>query len=230
MYIYMREESEAETPCRGSNWSQARHQHQHPHPWRGNNTPRFCVSSLRRGQEHILCIVPILTDAPRRESEQYTPLLHKTSRNQTNKHQRRGLSGNGSLDKAQTIMYRGKPQARRDQATASQKHTHAATPKSASQAPSQDICPGFAPESAELGIQSGATDVKPQVYASTNHTRIDATDALPFYCSTGTPFVPATDCRLRRPGSGAWMIIIISIIMMININTIKLCVCVYMCI
>ena len=30
----------------------------------------LCVSSLRRGHANLLCIVPILTDDPRRESEQ----------------------------------------------------------------------------------------------------------------------------------------------------------------
>ena len=32
------------------------------------NASRFCVSSLRRGHANLLCIVPILTDDPRRES------------------------------------------------------------------------------------------------------------------------------------------------------------------
>ena len=31
---------------------------------------RVCVSSLRRGHANLLCIVPILTDDPRRESNQ----------------------------------------------------------------------------------------------------------------------------------------------------------------
>ena len=31
----------------------------------------LCVSSLRRGHANLLCIVPILTDDPRRESNQY---------------------------------------------------------------------------------------------------------------------------------------------------------------
>jgi hypothetical protein len=31
--------------------------------------PDLCVSSLRRGHANLLCIVPILTDDPRRESE-----------------------------------------------------------------------------------------------------------------------------------------------------------------
>ena len=31
----------------------------------------LCVSSLRRGHANLLCIVPILTDDPRRESEKY---------------------------------------------------------------------------------------------------------------------------------------------------------------
>jgi hypothetical protein len=30
--------------------------------------PDLCVSSLRRGHANLLCIVPILTDDPRRES------------------------------------------------------------------------------------------------------------------------------------------------------------------
>ena len=30
----------------------------------------LCVSSLRRGHANLLCIVPILTDDPRRESKQ----------------------------------------------------------------------------------------------------------------------------------------------------------------
>ena len=32
----------------------------------------LCVSSLRRGHANLLCIVPILTDDPRRESKQRT--------------------------------------------------------------------------------------------------------------------------------------------------------------
>ena len=32
----------------------------------------LCVSSLRRGHANLLCIVPILTDDPRRESEYFT--------------------------------------------------------------------------------------------------------------------------------------------------------------
>ena len=32
----------------------------------------LCVSSLRRGHANLLCIVPILTDDPRRESEYNT--------------------------------------------------------------------------------------------------------------------------------------------------------------
>ena len=45
----------------------------------------LCVSSLRRGHANLLCIVPILTDDPRRESEregahsQYTPLASDPS-------------------------------------------------------------------------------------------------------------------------------------------------------
>jgi hypothetical protein len=31
----------------------------------------LCVSSLRRGHANLLCIVPILTDDPRRESDYY---------------------------------------------------------------------------------------------------------------------------------------------------------------
>jgi hypothetical protein len=31
----------------------------------------LCVSSLRRGHANLLCIVPILTDDPRRESESF---------------------------------------------------------------------------------------------------------------------------------------------------------------
>ena len=37
------------------------------------NASRFCVSSLRRGHANLLCIVPILTDDPRRESKIYVP-------------------------------------------------------------------------------------------------------------------------------------------------------------
>ena len=33
----------------------------------------LCVSSLRRGHANLLCIVPILTDDPRRESERSLP-------------------------------------------------------------------------------------------------------------------------------------------------------------
>jgi len=31
----------------------------------------LCVSSLRRGHANLLCIVPILTDDPRRESKKH---------------------------------------------------------------------------------------------------------------------------------------------------------------
>ena len=34
----------------------------------------LCVSSLRRGHANLLCIVPILTDDPRRESEMLVEL------------------------------------------------------------------------------------------------------------------------------------------------------------
>ena len=43
----------------------------------------LCVSSLRRGHANLLCIVPILTDDPRRESVMYPcpcPLVHFDSR------------------------------------------------------------------------------------------------------------------------------------------------------
>ena len=44
----------------------------------------LCVSSLRRGHANLLCIVPILTDDPRRESERgYTKTLRRSSREQT---------------------------------------------------------------------------------------------------------------------------------------------------
>ena len=36
----------------------------------------LCVSSLRRGHANLLCIVPILTDVPRRESIKLGPNLH----------------------------------------------------------------------------------------------------------------------------------------------------------
>ena len=35
----------------------------------------LCVSSLRRGHANLLCIVPILTDDPRRESNKYISTL-----------------------------------------------------------------------------------------------------------------------------------------------------------
>ena len=35
--------------------------------------PDLCVSSLRRGHANLLCIVPILTDDPRRESNKHVP-------------------------------------------------------------------------------------------------------------------------------------------------------------
>jgi hypothetical protein len=40
----------------------------------------LCVSSLRRGHANLLCIVPILTDDPRRESESvaYPEVRHRT--------------------------------------------------------------------------------------------------------------------------------------------------------
>jgi len=40
--------------------------------------PDLCVSSLRRGHANLLCIIPILTDDPRRESE--VSLLNSTRR------------------------------------------------------------------------------------------------------------------------------------------------------
>ena len=36
----------------------------------------LCVSSLRRGHANLLCIVPILTDDPRRESGEHACLKH----------------------------------------------------------------------------------------------------------------------------------------------------------
>ena len=38
---------------------------------------RLCVSSLLRGHANLLCIVPILTDDPRRESEMKTHFLRR---------------------------------------------------------------------------------------------------------------------------------------------------------
>ena len=35
----------------------------------------LCVSSLRRGHANLLCIVPILTDDPRRESSAPLPVI-----------------------------------------------------------------------------------------------------------------------------------------------------------
>ena len=37
-----------------------------------------CVSSLRRGHAYLLCIVPMLTDDPRRESREAVKLLLRT--------------------------------------------------------------------------------------------------------------------------------------------------------
>ena len=39
----------------------------------------LCVSSLRRGHANLLCIVPILTDDPRRESKHVHVHVHKHS-------------------------------------------------------------------------------------------------------------------------------------------------------
>jgi hypothetical protein len=39
----------------------------------------LCVSSLRRGQANLLCIVPILTDDPRRESKEKKHIYDKTT-------------------------------------------------------------------------------------------------------------------------------------------------------
>ena len=36
-----------------------------------------CVSSLRRGHANILCIVPMLTDDPRRESREYDYIMSR---------------------------------------------------------------------------------------------------------------------------------------------------------
>ena len=54
------------TACPGPETSRA--------AWLGARKKMFtlldlCVSSLRRGHANLLCIVPILTDDPRRESE-----------------------------------------------------------------------------------------------------------------------------------------------------------------
>ena len=38
----------------------------------------LCVSSLRRGHAKLLCIVPLLTDGPRKESSQETILQNKS--------------------------------------------------------------------------------------------------------------------------------------------------------
>ena len=40
----------------------------------------LCVSSLRRGHANLLCIVPILTDDPRRESERGKTAFTKKGR------------------------------------------------------------------------------------------------------------------------------------------------------
>ena len=40
----------------------------------------LCVSSLRRGHANLLCIVPILTDDPRRESEWTSPVFFCSAR------------------------------------------------------------------------------------------------------------------------------------------------------
>ena len=37
----------------------------------------LCVSSLRRGHTNLLCIVPILTDVPMRESEKLSPKIRR---------------------------------------------------------------------------------------------------------------------------------------------------------
>ena len=41
----------------------------------------LCVSSLRRGHANLLCIVPILTDDPRRESGKVLGMFHKCQSN-----------------------------------------------------------------------------------------------------------------------------------------------------
>ena len=45
----------------------------------------LCVSSLRRGHANLLCIVPILTDDPRRESENTEPKSRWTTGTQLRK-------------------------------------------------------------------------------------------------------------------------------------------------
>ena len=47
----------------------------------------LCVSSLRRGHANLLCIVPILTDDPRRESENTEPKSRWTTGTQLRKTQ-----------------------------------------------------------------------------------------------------------------------------------------------
>ena len=49
----------------------------------------LCVSSLRRGHANLLCIVPILTDDPRRESKQQTAHRKKANQTQTSAHTQR---------------------------------------------------------------------------------------------------------------------------------------------
>ena len=45
----------------------------------------LCVSSLRRGHAKLLCIVPILTDDPRRESERKVDSLLEGNKRHANK-------------------------------------------------------------------------------------------------------------------------------------------------
>ena len=45
----------------------------------------LCVSSLRRGHANLLCIVPILTDDPRRESEMGIHFLRRVAVGELNK-------------------------------------------------------------------------------------------------------------------------------------------------
>ena len=57
----------------------------------------LCVSSLRRGHANLLCIVPILTDDPRRESNHFGAARHYDHRSHFGSRYKLGCCGNASL-------------------------------------------------------------------------------------------------------------------------------------
>ena len=55
----------------------------------------LCVSSLRRGHANLLCIVPILTDDPRRESNDRCLAKYRLF---TDSHPETGIANSGQIE------------------------------------------------------------------------------------------------------------------------------------